>query len=95
MRIETIRLWEGRDDVELTMFLNLDDPFLKIKRKRPAIISVPGGAYQTCPRDGHEGDPVAMAFAIDGYQGFVLEYLQGVNMFPNTYHVETVAVLKK
>ncbi len=74
MRIETIKLWEDRDDVELTMFLNLDDPFLKIKRKRPAVIAVPGGAYQTCPRHGHEGDPVAMAFAIDGYQGFVLEY---------------------
>lgn len=74
MRIETIRLWEDRDDVELTMFLNLDDPYLKIKRKRPAIIAVPGGAYQTCPRHGNEGDPVAMAFAIDGYQGFVLEY---------------------
>lgn len=74
MRIETIRLWEDRDDVELTMFLNADDPYLKIKRKRPAIISVPGGAYQTCPRHGNEGDPVAMAFAIDGYQAFVLEY---------------------
>ena len=74
MRVETVKLWEDRDDVELTMFLNLDDPFLKIKRKRPAIIAVPGGAYQTCPRHGHEGDPVAMAFAIDGYQGFVLEY---------------------
>jgi len=77
MHIETIKLWEDRDDVELTMFLNLDDPFLKIERKRPAIIAVPGGAYQTCPRDGHEGDPVAMAFAIDGYQSFVLEYSNG------------------
>ncbi|MBE5910112.1 alpha/beta hydrolase [Pseudobutyrivibrio sp.] len=74
MRIETIKLWEDRDDVELTAFLNLNDPFLKIKRKRPAIISVPGGAYQTCPRHGNEGDPVAMSFAIDGYQAFVLEY---------------------
>lgn len=74
MRIETIKLWEDRDDVELTAFLNLNDPFLKIKKKRPAIISVPGGAYQTCPRHGNEGDPVAMSFAIDGYQAFVLEY---------------------
>ncbi len=74
MNIETIKLWEDRDDVELTCFLNIQDPFFKIKRKRPAVIAVPGGAYQTCPRHGHEGDPVAMTFAIDGYQGFVLEY---------------------
>ncbi len=88
MHIETIRLWEGRDDVELTTFLNVNDPFLKIKGKRPAIIAVPGGAYQTCPRHGNEGDPVAMAFAIDGYQAFVLEYSnatkapEGKAMFP-------------
>ncbi|MBQ7147693.1 MAG: alpha/beta hydrolase [Pseudobutyrivibrio sp.] len=74
MKIETIRLWEDREDVELTTFLNANDAFLKLKKKRPAIIAVPGGAYQTCPRHGNEGDPVAMAFAMDGYQAFVLEY---------------------
>ena len=63
MRIETIKLWEDRDDVELTMFLHL-----------PAMVVCPGGAYQNCPRHGNEGDPVAMTFAIDGYQAFVLEY---------------------
>ncbi len=88
MYIETIKLWEDRDDVELTAFLNIKDPFLPIRRNRPAIIAVPGGAYQTCPRHGNEGDPVAMTFAIDGYQAFVLEYSnatkapEGKAMFP-------------
>lgn len=74
MRIETIRLWEDRKDVELTMFLHIPDPLLQAPARKPAVIVCPGGAYQTCPRHGNEGDPVAMAFAIDGYQAFVLEY---------------------
>lgn len=88
MKIETIKLWEDRDDVELTMFINEWDPFLGEPIKKPAFIAVPGGGYQRCPRHGSEGDAVAMAFAIDGYQGFVLEYSvasrapQGKAMFP-------------
>lgn len=74
MKIETIKLWNDRDDVELTTFLNISDPFFNKDIKRPAVIVCPGGAYQSCPRHGNEGDPVAMAFAIDGYQAFVLEY---------------------
>ena len=74
MRIETIRLWEDREDVELTMFLHMPDPFFPNPVKKPAMVVCPGGAYQTCPRHGNEGDPVAMTFAVDGYQAFVLEY---------------------
>ena len=74
MKIETLKLWEGRDDVELTTFLTMPDPFIKNPTPKPAIIVCPGGAYQTCPRHGNEGDPVAMTFAADGYQAFVLEY---------------------
>lgn len=74
MRIETIRLWEDRDDVELTMFLTMRDKFIPNPVKKPAFIAVPGGAYHSCPRHGNEGDPVAMTFAVDGYQSFVLEY---------------------
>lgn len=74
MRIETIKLWKDRDDVELTMFLHMSDAFFPNPIKKPAFIAVPGGAYQSCPRHGNEGDPVAMTFAADGYQGFVLEY---------------------
>lgn len=28
-------------------------------------------------------------------KGFELEYLKGIDMFPNTYHIETIAMLKK
>lgn len=73
MIIETYKLWEDRDDVELTAFLNIPDPMLN-QPKRPAVIVCAGGAFQTCDRHSGEGDPVAMSFAIDGYQAFVLEY---------------------
>ena len=74
MKIETLKLWPDRDDVELTTFLNTPDPFLQNTAPRPAVIVCPGGAYATCDRHSCEGDPVAMGFAMDGYQAFVLEY---------------------
>ena len=74
MKIETYQLWEDRDDVELTTFLTMADSFIKDPKPKPAVIVCPGGAYFSCPRHGNEGDPVAMAFAADGYQAFVLEY---------------------
>ena len=88
MLIETLKLWEDREDVELTTFVTMPDMFLKTLEKRPAVIVCPGGAYQNCPRHGNEGDPVAMAFAMDGYQSFVLEYSvaerapEGKTLFP-------------
>lgn len=89
MRIETFKIWEGRDDVELTAFLTMPDPFFPNPVKKPAVIVCPGGAYINCPRHGTEGDTVAMTFAADGYQGFVLEYSvldrapEGKTLFPN------------
>lgn len=88
MYIETLKLWEDREDVELTTFVTMPDAFFKTLEKRPAVIVCPGGAYQTCPRHGNEGDPVAMAFAMEGYQSFVLEYSvqerapKGKTLFP-------------
>lgn len=77
MIIETYQLWEDRNDVALTAFLNQPNPPLFNQPdppKRPAVIVCAGGAFQECDRHSGEGDPVAMSFAIDGYQSFVLEY---------------------
>lgn len=88
MKIETIKLWDDRDDVELTTFLNMPDGFIPNPMKKPAVIVCPGGAYWQCPRHENEGDPVAAAFAADGYQAFVLEYSvesrapKGKTLFP-------------
>ena len=54
--------------------LCLDLPFDKPNPawKRPAVIVVPGGAYQIVGK--REGMPVASAFLARGFQAFVLEY---------------------
>lgn len=88
MQIETIKLWSDREDVELTTFLTMPDKFIPNPPKKPAIIVCPGGAYMSCPRHGTEGDTIAMSFAVDGYQSFVLEYSvverapKGKTLFP-------------
>lgn len=74
MFIEEMKLWPDREDVKLTTFLTMPDKFIPNPEKKPAVIVCPGGAYMSCPRHGAEGDPVAMSFAADGYQSFVLEY---------------------
>ncbi|MFV0465361.1 MAG: alpha/beta hydrolase [Lachnospiraceae bacterium] len=74
MNIQTTPLWRDREDVTLTTFLHMRDQFIPDPKKKPAVIVCPGGAYAECPRHGNEGDPVAMSFAADGYQAFVLEY---------------------
>ena len=88
MKIETIKLWDDRDDVELTTFLTMPDAFFPDPVPKPAVIVCPGGGYLTCTRHGNEGDPAAMAFAMDGFQTFVLEYSvqqrapEGRTLFP-------------
>ena len=74
MYIETFKLWEDREDVELTTFITLPDPIFPDKRKKPAVIVCAGGSYLTCSRHSPEGDQAAMVFASEGYQAFVLEY---------------------
>ncbi len=49
------------------------------KRKRPAVIVLPGSGYFKCsPR---EGEPVALMYNAAGYHAFVLDY----SCFPNEY----------
>ena len=38
--------------------------------RRPAVLVMPGGAYEHC--SVREGDPVALQFLAAGYQAFVL-----------------------
>lgn len=49
--------------------------------RRPAAVICPGGGYAFVSKD--EGEPVAMAFAKEGYHTFVLRYSTGIeNPFP-------------
>ncbi len=71
MRVEEIVLHEERN-VRLTAILQqVGGEFTGIER-RPAVIVLPGGGYSMC--SDREADPVAMAFAKEGYQTFILRY---------------------
>lgn len=74
MLIKTYELWPGRHDVTLTVFIHTSDHIFASKNKRPAIICCSGGGFIECSRDGDGGDHVAMSFASDGYNAFVLQY---------------------
>lgn len=50
------------------------------RRRRPAVLILPGGAYQyTSPR---EAEPIALRFAAQGYAAFVLHYSCAPSRFP-------------
>lgn len=72
MKIETLRLYEDREDVTLTPYILDDSAELSASAKRPAIIINPGGAYITI--SDREAEPVAMKFCGMGFQTFVLKY---------------------
>ena len=71
---ETYQLWDDREDVKLTTFLHAGSPIPEIRRKRPAVLVIPGGAYLDCLRNGAEADTIAYTFAMDGFHTFVLQY---------------------
>lgn len=58
-------------------------PEIKYHQKRPAVLVCPGGGYAFC--SAREADPVAMRFAGEGYQVFILYYsCKEDAVFPNS-----------
>lgn len=72
MDVQTIKLYEDRDDVTLTTYILSDSKEMLNGKARPAVLICPGGAYISC--SDREAEPVAMAFAAMGYHAFVLRY---------------------
>lgn len=66
---------------------NLD--FAKPTLKRPALIVVPGGAYQFV--SVREGEPIALRFAVEGFKTFVVNY--SVNKMYPCPHLELAFVI--
>ena len=72
MLVEKIQLYENREDVTLTTYVQDDSPEIHNGKKRPAVLICPGGAYLFC--SDREAEPVAIRFAAMGYHVFVLRY---------------------
>ena len=76
MLIEKIKLWENNEEVTLTSYILDNSEELRMK-KRPTIIICPGGGFlMTSDR---EAEPIAMKFAGEGYNTFVLRYTTHFN----------------
>ncbi len=71
MKSEVIVLNEGRK-VTLTSYIQQVGGKFDNIPKRPAIIIIPGGAYQYC--SDREAEPVAFAYLKAGYHVFILRY---------------------
>lgn len=72
MHVETIKLYENRDDVTLTTYVLTNSREMLNGRKRPGVLVCPGGGYLGC--SDREAEPVALRFAAMGYHAFVLRY---------------------
>ena len=57
---------------KLTCYIQDPSPEFSNMTARPALLIFPGGAYQRC--SDREAEPVALFFAAQGFQTFVLRY---------------------
>ena len=83
MICKKIDIWEGRDyagENSGNPRPYMDTYILKGDKKRPTVLVLPGGGYEFCsPR---EAEPIAMQFAKQGYNAFVLYYSVAPNKHP-------------
>ncbi len=56
----------------LTVYAITNNPEVDLKRKRPAMLVIPGGAYVFV--SAREGEPIALAYTAHGFNSFVLDY---------------------
>ena len=76
MLTEKINLGEN-PGVTLTTYILDSSPEMPNMLRRPAVLVIPGGAYKMC--SDREAEPIAMAFAAQGYNAFVLRYSVGAD----------------
>lgn len=82
---------EGRDPfVDTYLPYNLAEMHRE-NQKRPCLIVCPGGGYGMCSQ--REWEPIALPFAADGYNVFVLRYSVAPHRFPTQLR-EVAAVLE-
>lgn len=71
---------DGR--VNVTPYVLDVSPEMPLSVKRPAVLVLPGGGYNAL--SDREGEPIAMAFAAQGFHTFVLRYsVREYASFPN------------
>lgn len=74
MKVSTVYINEDKN-VSLTAYLQEKSPEMPNLDVRPAMLVIPGGGYGMC--SDREAEPIAMLYALEGYQTFVLRYTVG------------------
>ena len=94
MQIKTIKI--GKSGVELTAYIQDIFPSDPSTARRPAVLVFPGGGYEFCSE--REAEPLAMAYAAQGFQTFVLIYSikeNGHYPLPQRDAFEAIAYIRK
>lgn len=80
MEIKIIQLTNDKE-VTLTAYIQHPSYEMEGKKRKPAILIIPGGGYQYC--SGREGEPIALAYMKAGFNAFVLHYsVKEKSVFP-------------
>lgn len=74
MTVEKLEL-KSNPGATLTAYLLDTSKEMPNMTDRPAVLVIPGGGYYMC--SDREAEPIAMAFAVHGYNTFVLRYTVG------------------
>ena len=80
----------------LSIYLHENDEDKNLNRLRPAILILPGGAYERCSK--RESEPVALYYLAKSFNAFVLEYSCAPDAFYPTQLLEAsmaMAYIKK
>lgn len=67
----------GNSGASLTAYLHDKSQELRTAAVRPAMLIFPGGGYFNC--SDREAEPIALAYAAEGYNSFVLRYTVGAS----------------
>lgn len=87
MRHYSLNLYElfgyeknGTDIGNLFAYIQAPIPAISTSRRRPAILIIPGGGYNTT--SNREAEPIALPFLNAGYNAFILRYTCAPAIFP-------------
>lgn len=72
MVYKTITINEEREATLSSYILPFEDSLKNTKKKRPAILIIPGGGYTFCSE--RATDQIAFSYSAKGFQSFVLRY---------------------
>ena len=76
-KIETVRLFEDKENVTLTSYIAGTSAEMPFNNRRKAILVIPGGGYGFC--SDREGEPIAHYYLAMGFNAFVLRYTVHAN----------------